>query len=77
MAFSQDVKDAAYKHAGGKCECKRISCSHHIGRCNASLIYGKWEAHHITSKSAGGADTLSNCEALCGTCHKNTMSYGG
>ena len=27
---------------------------------------------HITPD----ADTLSNCEALCGTCHKNTGTYG-
>ena len=76
MAFSQSVKDDAHKRAGGKCECTRKTCTHHTGRCNASLIYGKWEAHHITAVSAGGGDTLSNCEALCGTCHKNTGTYG-
>jgi hypothetical protein len=72
MAFPQSVKDDAHTRAGGRCECTR-KCNHHTGRCSASLIYGKWEAHHVV---AGGPDTLSNCEALCGTCHKNTGTYG-
>ena len=75
MAFSQAVKDAAYQRAGGKCECRRLSCKH-IGRCPRPLVYG-WDAHHIVSQSAGGSDTLANCEALCVACHKNTLSYGG
>ncbi len=75
MPFPQSVRDAAYKRAGGKCECARKTCSHHTGRCNATL-YGKWEAHHITADSSGGPDTLSNCEALCEKCHKNTGSFG-
>jgi 5-methylcytosine-specific restriction endonuclease McrA len=74
MAFPKSVTDAAYRRAGGKCECTRSSCGH-TGRCNKTL--NKWHAHHITSVAAGGADTLSNCEALCVDCHENTRSYGG
>lgn len=33
-------------------------------RGNDYSPYG-WEAHHKTAVSAGGADTLSNCEILC------------
>lgn len=69
--FPQSVKDAAYKRAGGKCECKRSVCGH-TGRCNKSLVIG-WHAHHINSN---GPATLSNCEALCIDCHQNTRSYG-
>lgn len=76
MAFSKEVTDAAWRRAGGKCECTR-KCSHHTGRrCNAPLTAGKWHAHHITAAAAGGSDTLSNCEALCIPCHENTRTYG-
>jgi len=81
MAFSEDVVRQAWNRANGHCECMRSSCGH-SGRCNKALVWeqrGKetpngWEAHHI---SAGGSDTLSNCEILCQSCHKNTPSYGG
>lgn len=76
MAFAQGVKDQALKDAGYRCQCTR-QCPHHSGRrCNATLTQGNWEAHHIVSLDAGGADTLSNCEALCIRCHTNTLSYG-
>ena len=74
MAFPQETKDAAWRRAGGKCECTR-QCSHHTGRCNATL--NSWHAHHKAAVSSGGGDGLSNCEALCVPCHKNTGSYGG
>jgi hypothetical protein len=77
MAFSQEVKDQAWRRAGGKCECTRETCPEHTGRCNAALTAGKWHAHHIVSEDADGPDTLSNCEALCVPCHENTVSYGG
>jgi 5-methylcytosine-specific restriction endonuclease McrA len=76
MAFSKDVTDKAWTRAGGKCECTRSCRSHAPARCNAPLLSGKWHAHHILSVSAGGADTLANCEALCIPCHENTRSYG-
>jgi 5-methylcytosine-specific restriction endonuclease McrA len=74
VPFPQSVKDAAYRRAGGRCQCTRWTCGH-SGRCNRSLQSG-WHAHHITSQEAGGADTLANCEALCVPCHENTRSYG-
>lgn len=75
MAFSTEVTDAAWRRAGGKCECTRQGCRH-TGRCNAALTDGKWHAHHRTAQSVGGSDGLSNCEALCIPCHQNTASYG-
>lgn len=84
MAFSNDTILAAWKRAGGKCECRRISHSHGA-RCNKTLSFGNrgkdgawgaWEAHHITAVSSGGSDSLSNCEILCLDCHKQTKSYG-
>jgi hypothetical protein len=75
MAFSQDVKDKAYRRAGGKCECDMKVCKSHTGRCNKSLANG-WHAHHKHSVAGGGDDTLSNCQAMCVSCHENTRSYG-
>lgn len=77
MAFSEGTKNAAWHRAGGKCECTRKTCKHHSGRCNAALTAYKWHAHHKTAIAAGGDDSLSNCEALCITCHENTRTYGG
>ena len=64
MAFPESVTAQAWRHAGGTCECTRMSCSH-IGRCSEPLAAGKWHAHHKTAVASGGEDTLSNCEALC------------
>lgn len=83
MPFSEEVKRKAWERAGGRCECKRVSCGHPY-RCNKQLIYtnhnegerGAWEAHHIVAEINGGSNTLSNCEVLCLDCHKNTKSYG-
>jgi len=75
MAFSQETKEAAYQRAGGRCECTMKGCSHHTGRCTATLR-GGWHAHHRTSQAAGGSDSLSNCQAMCVTCHRNTGTYG-
>ena len=86
MAFSKETIEAAWRRAGGKCECRRKTHNHAYGRCNKTLsfdnrgkdgVWGAWEAHHITAVSSGGSDTLSNCEILCIECHKNTGSYGG
>jgi 5-methylcytosine-specific restriction endonuclease McrA len=75
MAFSDEVANAAWRRAGGKCECTRLNCGH-SGRCNAALTANNWHAHHRTAVVVGGADTLSNCEALCIPCHRKTASYG-
>jgi len=75
MAFSEDTKQRAFQRAGGRCECTMRACSHHTGRCNATLR-GGWHAHHATSVAAGGSDALSNCVAMCVTCHRNTRTYG-
>ena len=77
MAFSEEVKRAAFIRAGGQCECSRASCNKHLTlRCTAKLGTGRWHAHHKTAVAAGGSDALSNCEALCIPCHENTPTYG-
>jgi hypothetical protein len=78
--FSLTVVQAAWKRAGGNCECQRATCGHGF-RCGKSLRWelrgseavGGWEAHHIDRYGPG---TLSNCEILCQYCHKNTTSFG-
>jgi len=74
MPFSQSVKNAAYRRAGGRCECARLNCGHR-GRCNRLLT--RWHAHHKLSQAAGGAHSLNNCEALCVPCHQRTRSFEG
>lgn len=82
MAFSESVKDAAYKLSGDRCECTRqhsgrTDAPHHGGRCTVTFSrHGNWQAHHIISVSAGGSDNLSNCEVLCTKCHELTRTYG-
>lgn len=77
MAFSQETTSAAWRRAGGQCECTRKTCSHHAGRrCQNPLEAHKWHAHHKTAVASGGDDTLANCEALCIPCHENTRTYG-
>lgn len=80
MAFSDEVVARAWAAAGGRCECTRTGHGH-AGRCGKSLNRASrgsdspqgWEAHHRT---AGGPDTLGNCEILCQDCHKKTRTYG-
>ena len=85
MAFPLSVVEAAWRRSGGRCECQRSTCGHGYWRCGKQLdwnargndyAYGGWEAHHKTAAAVGGPDTLSNCEILCISCHKNTGSYG-
>ena len=73
MAFSESIKDQAYKRSGGQCECTRShsgpSGSHHEGRCTAKFARnGSWDAHHIIDVVNGGDDSLLNCEVLCIPC---------
>ncbi len=77
MAFSESVKDAAFKRSGGHCECNRSSHTNHTIRCSTTITRHGAEYHHVKSQDAGGPDTLDNCEALCKTCHQQTKSYGG
>jgi 5-methylcytosine-specific restriction endonuclease McrA len=82
MAFSETIKDQAFARSGGRCECARqhpgrLNAPHNGGRCSATFTrQGSWEAHHKTAVAAGGSDSLSNCEALCVTCHRLTDTYG-
>jgi len=82
MAFSQEVIIAAWKRAGGRCECRLEKCRHLMGRCNRVLDPAnrepgkKWHAHHVISQDAGGSDSLKNCQILCIPCHEKTGSYG-
>jgi hypothetical protein len=78
MPFSEMVKDQAYARSSGQCECRRNHNAHLLRRCDArfSRYGGQWDAHHVTASGVGGADTLSNCEALCLACHKLTDSFG-
>jgi hypothetical protein len=68
------LREAAFKRAGGQCQCAMKTCSHHTNgrRCPANLR-GEWELHRI---DAGGSYTLSNVLAMCQTCHRNTPTYG-
>ncbi len=75
MAFPESVKLAALRRSGYRCECKRRGHGHY-GRCSAVVWRSTAEFHHVTAQSVGGSDALSNCEVLCGSCHRQTASYG-
>jgi hypothetical protein len=64
------LREDVYRRAGGRCECRMKTCSHHSGRCNA-VLRGEWEVHRII---AGGPYILSNVAAMCQRCHRNTPS---
>jgi len=75
MAFSETVKTQALIRAGYRCECTRQD-GLHSGRCPAPISRATAEFNHKHAARLGGADTLSNCEALCRRCHGLTASYG-
>ena len=68
---SQQLRDEAFKRAGGRCECEMTVCGH-SGRCSA-VLRGPWELHR---RKAGGPYELGNVIAMCQTCHRNTRTYG-
>lgn len=69
--FKQELR----QRAGGTCECRGRSCSHHPPgrRCGTRLVSPHWQAHR---KRVGGTYTLSSTVAMCKRCHVNTRSYG-
>lgn len=75
MPFSDEVKAQAFKRSGGRCECQRKTHGH-PGRCKATITKTTVEYHHLHAESEGGHNGLSNCEALCRSCHHQTSSYG-
>ena len=72
-SLSNTTREALYKRAGGRCECRMKVCKDHSGRCTRKLKKGEWDAHRVTK---GGEYTLSNLIAMCKSCHENTPSYG-
>jgi 5-methylcytosine-specific restriction endonuclease McrA len=77
MAFSPTVKVQALRRSGGRCECRRSGHGHNYSvRCSTRLTLGTAQFHHKAAQSVGGHDGLSNCEVLCGACHRRTASYG-
>jgi hypothetical protein len=75
MAFSETVKDQAFRRSEGRCECTRSAHSH-SGRCTKTLTRGSAEFHHRSAQAVGGHDGLPNSEVLCAACHQQTASYG-
>lgn len=74
----EDVRHSVYVRSGGRCECSRSTCKHPRvtggTRCTRTFTEkGNWELHRVNSNLEY---TLSNCEALCVDCHKQTASYG-
>jgi hypothetical protein len=75
MPFSDLVKLSALTRAGNRCECVRLRHTH-AGRCTTRVSRLTAHFHHRTAQIVGGNDTLSNCEVVCVTCHRETASYG-
>jgi hypothetical protein len=79
-AFSFDALLSAWRRAGGRCECTRLTHTH-VGPCGAPLMWGSrgregtgaWEATDRTRLESGGSDAPSNCEILCWECYRLTF----
>jgi len=75
MAFALFVVQQAWRGSGGNCQCRAEAHPHGAVRCASQLVWGSrgkdmddgWEAGH---KKTSGADSLSNCEIQCLTCHQ-------
>ncbi|MBV2144199.1 HNH endonuclease [Falsochrobactrum sp. TDYN1] len=67
--FSKEVKRAALKRSGMKCEAVGKMYGFKPGqRCGVSLSVGI-QYDHIIADSIGGEPTLDNCAAVCMSCH--------
>jgi hypothetical protein len=75
MEFPDSVKDAAFRRSGGQCECTS-SMHSHTGRCKTTLTRSSAQYKRVPVNPKASADTLANCEVLCVTCHKDSVSYG-
>jgi 5-methylcytosine-specific restriction endonuclease McrA len=75
MPFSPNTKAQALRLSGHRCECTRLGHGH-SGRCRTSLGASTAQFHHKHAHALGGPDSLSNCEVLCASCHRQTGSYG-
>lgn len=59
--FSAATKTAAYERSGGHCEI-----------CTKPIRQGEGPHYdHIVPAAIGGSADLSNCQAVCKTCHAN------
>jgi 5-methylcytosine-specific restriction endonuclease McrA len=72
LPFSDQVKEAAFKRAGGRCECRRPDCGHQ-GRCQRKFAYYGSAEYHPRSNS--GSNSLDNCQLLCLECHVAAHSH--
>ncbi len=67
--FSKEVKRAALKRSGMKCEAVGDMYGFDPGqRCGVNLNVGV-QYDHIIADSIGGEPTLDNCAAVCMSCH--------
>lgn len=58
--FPRSVKEAAWKRCGGHCE---------HPACGMKIMNGA-RYDHVTPAALGGKGILSNCQVLCGRCHR-------
>jgi hypothetical protein len=66
--FPTEVKKAAWKRSGGRCECM-VARDGEMIRCDAALIPLRVEYDHRIPDQMGGDPTLDNCVASCILCH--------
>jgi len=56
--FTKQVKLAAWRRSGGRCE-----------TCTSKLFPGNTHFDHLIPDGLGGEPTLDNCRAVCRSCH--------
>ena len=69
MEFSEDTKNRAFMRSGLRCECTSLACGH-VTRCGKALYRGNWHAAFKIPVSAGGDNSLCNCEIICTECNE-------
>ena len=73
--FSDSVKNAAYRLAGGQCECVRFGHGHQ-SRCEVYFSDCHDSICHFHRIDSDGPATLKNCEVLCSICHVQIRTWG-
>ena len=75
MTVAEDFREAVFKRAGGRCECRRTTHLH-IPRCSEALE-GDWAVYQPVPECVAGIDSLYNLQGLCAECFEKVSQHDG
>ncbi len=75
LVFSGILAALAKLAANSRCQCEDLACGH-SGRCNAPLEEPRLKTRYRVAPSAGGRDSVDNCEVICLACYQGTAAGG-